>query len=106
MANYAERVGRVPRSKIILDEYGATTVDSARNCGRIARENNFSGLLTVSQYFHCARVKMVFERAGTYCYTVPSCSRRGAPTGGALAREGFFLFREACAFPFYFLYYR
>jgi uncharacterized SAM-binding protein YcdF (DUF218 family) len=96
----------VPASQIILDEEGVTTVESARNCGRIARENGFQGLLTVSQYFHCARVKMIFERAGTYCYTVPTCARRDAPKQQGLAREGFFVFREACAFPFYFLYYR
>ncbi len=106
MKAYAQRQGSVPASQIILDEDGATTAASARNCGRIARENGFQGLLIVSQYFHCARVKMIFERAGTCCYTVPACARRDAPERPGLAREGFFVFREAFAFPFYFLYYR
>lgn len=97
----------VPLDRIILDEEGHTTVQSARNCGRIAREKGFRGLLTVSQYFHCARLKLTFERAGTHCYTVPTCSSKWngrKPT--RLSREDFFLFREAVAFPFYFLYYR
>jgi vancomycin permeability regulator SanA len=106
MARYAQCQGEVPASHIIVDEEGATTAGSARSCGRIARENGFRGLLTVSQYFHCARVKMIFQRAGTYCYTVPARSRGGESRRGGLAREGFFLFREAVAFPFYFLYYR
>jgi len=106
MARYAREVGSVPLSQLILDEDGTTTAQSARNCGRIARENGFRGLLVVSQYFHCARVRMIFERAGTFCYTVPTCSRRDVSPNSGLTREGFFVFREACAFPFYFLYYR
>ncbi len=106
MARYAFEQGGVPLSQIFLDEEGTTTVASARNCGRIARQNEFEGLLVVSQYFHCARVKMIFDRAGTKCRTVPTCARQNAPPRGMLAREGFYLFREAVAFPFYFLYYR
>jgi vancomycin permeability regulator SanA len=106
MAAYAQKRG-VPLSSMILDENGVTTVASARNCQQIARERGFRGLLTVSQYFHCARVKLIFERAGTHCYTVPtSSSRRQEGKGNRLSREDFFLLREAVAFPFYFLYYR
>ncbi len=107
MAQYAFRNGGVPTSRIILDEEGGNTFESAFNCGRIARENGFRGLLTVSQYFHCARVKMIFKRFGAECYTVPTCSSQTS-TGGVsrLSRESFFLFREVVAFPFYFLYYR
>lgn len=106
MAAYAREVGGVPSSRIILDEGGVNTVRSARNCGRIAREKGYRTLLTVSQYFHCARVKMIFERNGSSCYTVPTCSNERVKASGALARDTFFLLREAVAFPFYFFYYR
>ena len=43
--------------------------------------------------------RLIFEREGTPCYTVPA---RGRP----LVREVYFLLREAVAFPFYYLYYR
>jgi vancomycin permeability regulator SanA len=89
----------VPPAALILDEEGKTTYHSARNCGAIARAHGFQRLLVVSQYFHNARVKLIFEREGTPCYTVPAHYR-------PLLREGYFLLRETIAFPFYFLYYR
>jgi len=106
MASYATKVGGVPAERILLDEDGINTAQSARNCGRIAREHGFKTYLTVSQYFHCARVKMIFERNGSSCYTVPTCSNEEVRAAGALTRDTFFLLREAVAFPFYFLYYR
>ncbi len=106
MAAYASKVGGVPASHIILDEDGINTARSARNCGRIAKERGYRTLLTVSQYFHCARVKMIFERNGISCYTVPTCSNMKVKASGALTRDTYFLFREAVAFPFYFFYHR
>lgn len=89
----------VPESCLILDEGGANTLCSAQNSRRIAEEMGFSRkLLVVSQYYHNARVKMVFEREGTVCYTVPAQYRR-------LAREPYFLLREVIAFPVYYLCY-
>jgi vancomycin permeability regulator SanA len=89
----------VPQSCLILDEGGANTLCSAQNSRRIAEEMGFSRkLLVVSQYYHNARVKMVFEREGTVCYTVPAQYRR-------LAREPYFLLREVIAFPIYYLCY-
>ena len=70
----------VPLSRIILDENGWNTRQSAVNCGQIARENGFTNVLTVSQSFHCARIKLIFERAGTHCYTVPAGSSGGRTT--------------------------
>ncbi len=89
----------IPSEALILDEDGYNTYASAISCGKIARERRFEKLLVVSQYFHNARVKLIFEREGTPCYTVPA---RGPP----LFREGYFLFRETIAFPFYYLFYR
>jgi len=98
MAKYAmDR--HVPVDRLILDTKGNNTYASAKNCGRLAREMGFKKLLVVSQYFHNARVKLIFEREGTPCYTVPARRR-------VFLREGYFLFREAIAFPYYFLFYR
>jgi hypothetical protein len=112
MRAYAEKHG-VPTSRIILDEAGFNTQASAEGCGAIARARGFKDLLAVTQYFHCARVKLVFDRERTLVRTVPTCSLRRDLTGPLspaaappLAREGFFLFREAVAFPFYLIYHR
>ena len=107
MRDYARSRG-VPASRIILDEQGVNTRASALNAGVIQRQFGFERLLAVTQYFHCARVKMIFDREGTSCYTVPTCSRASASSGGParLSRESFFLLREAIAFPFYLVYYR
>jgi hypothetical protein len=51
---------------------------------------------------------MTFEREGVPCATVPTCSSARTSRGEEprLRREGFFLVREAVAFPFYLIYYR
>ncbi|HLU48372.1 MAG TPA: YdcF family protein [Planctomycetota bacterium] len=100
MAAYAIAHG-VPPGRIILDEGGNNTFASARNCGEIARRYGFGELLTVSQDWHCARIKLIFERAGTPCFTVPAAKGENAP----IVRPSFFLFREILAYPFYFIYH-
>lgn len=99
MRRYAIEHG-VPPDRLLLDQAGTTTYASARNCARIARELGCDRLLVVSQYFHNARVKLIFERAGIRCLTVP------ARPGRRFAREAYFLFREAIAYPFYLLFRR
>jgi vancomycin permeability regulator SanA len=107
MARYAIEHG-VPARGIILDQNGLNTRASAVNCRAIARQRSFKRLLAVTQYFHCARVKLAFDREATPCDTVPTCSSRNAKAEPEvkLSRESFFLLREAMAFPFYWLYYR
>jgi len=97
MQRYAEERG-VPGKAIILDEKGDTTYDSAINCRGVATAKELDSFFVVSQYFHMARVKMIFERNGLPCYTVP------ADLTHPLQRERFFLFREAVAFPVYLLF--
>jgi vancomycin permeability regulator SanA len=98
MQAYAEREAGVPRAASFLDEDGDNTYLSAINCRAIARDRDFSSFFVVSQYYHNARVKMIFERSGVRCYTVP------ANDGKGLERNRFFLFREAVAFPYYLLF--
>lgn len=105
MLNYAVAAG-VPPDRIFCDEEGYNTLASARNCRRIASERGFANLLAVTQYFHCARVKLLFARQGLTCYTVPTTSRVNDQETTKLKREAFFLLRETFAFPFYFLFYR
>ena len=107
MRDYAIERG-VPSSRIILDELGVNTRASALGVGEIQRSRGFQRLLAVTQYFHCARVKLIFDRVGTSCFTVPTCS---AAAGAAestvkLSRELFFVLREAVALPYYLVYYR
>lgn len=104
MARYAVARG-VPPERIILDREGWNTRASAENCRLLAEEWGFDSFLAVTQYFHCARVKLAFDRQAIPCRTVPTCSSRApdAPQGARLSRETFFLLREAIAFPFYWL---
>lgn len=98
----------VPADRIILDEGGVNTRASAINVKRLAGELGLRSVLAVSQDFHCARVEMVFEREGLRTGTVPTCalSRLAPTTAVTLQRQGYFLFREVVAFPFYLLYHR
>jgi vancomycin permeability regulator SanA len=106
MKRYAQARG-VPPRRILIDESGVNTRASASNVGKMAREAGLERLLAVTQYFHCARVKLTFDREGVSCATVPTCSsQRSGTTPAKLSRETFFLFREAIAFPFYLLYHR
>lgn len=107
MARYAVARG-VSAERIILDSEGRNTRASASNCRRIAEAWGFDTLLAVSQYFHCARVKLAFDREQLQCLTMPTCSRSGRPRSGArrLSRETFFLMREVLAFPVYWLFPR
>ena len=97
MARVAIDMGVEP-DHIILDREGSTTYESARNCVRIANSFGFGPLIVVSQYFHNARVKMIFERSGLECFTVPADPNR------RFQRESYFLFREAVAYPYYLLF--
>ena len=51
---------------------------------------------------------MAFDREGVVCDTVPTSSRTRRPEDPPprLARETYFVAREAVAFSFYLLYYR
>ncbi len=104
MARYAVAQD-VPAERIILDHSGTNTSTSAAGCREIADEWGFTRLLAVTQYFHCARVQLAFERADLTCATVPTCSLQSDQREPVrLSREGFFLLREALAFPFYWLF--
>lgn len=62
----------VPDEAIIEDGEGRNTAATARNVEEIARERGFSRVLAVSHYFHLPRIRLLFERRGLACFTVPA----------------------------------
>jgi vancomycin permeability regulator SanA len=106
MRDWVTRRG-VPPSRVILDETGVNTQATAVACAQIARDRGIRSVLAVTQYFHCARVKMALEREGLACDTVPAAPLRDASGQPVrLSREGFFLLREVIAVPYYLIHAR
>ncbi|MDF1663564.1 MAG: YdcF family protein [Planctomycetota bacterium] len=94
MARAAYDAG-VPKSAVILDEYGKNTRASAKNCALISRNHGWSSALVVSHYYHLARCKEAFRREGLRCYTVPAHMTR------RMRREPLFILREGAAYLYY-----
>ena len=63
MASYLIEKG-VLTEKIIRDNEGNTTYDSALNCRSILNDSNAQSVIVVSQYFHLLRSKIAFEKMG------------------------------------------
>lgn len=82
----------------LVDEKGQNTYLSAVNCRVILEREGFQRVFVVSQYYHNARVKLIFERENVPCYTVPA-------RGPSLKREPFYLMREVLAYAYYMLFY-
>lgn len=82
----------VPEAAVILDEEGVTSSWTARNGALLMRRHGFVRAIAVTHYYHEPRVKMLFERAGVFVYTVPAhMSRR-------LLKEPWFITREVLAY--------
>ena len=96
MAAFAQSHG-VPRHAILIDPQGTTTYDSALNCAVICRRYGFERVMVVSQYYHLARSKLIFERQGLRVLTVP------ARIGGQVRKNLYQLLRETAALPYYYL---
>ena len=54
----------IPASRIIVDGGGVTTLASARNAARIARQRRMRSVFVVSQYFHLPRARLALRRCG------------------------------------------
>ena len=96
MARFAIERG-VPPEAVILDREGVNTFASAVNCARICRRYGFRKVMVVSQYYHLARTKLIFERQGISVLTVP------ARVGGRIRKNLYYLLRETAALPYYYL---
>jgi len=87
----------VPDEAILLDPLGVSTVATAENTGRLAREHGWKRILAVSHFYHLSRAKLTMQRAGVgrqaHVRTVPAPMR-----GGVLAKLPWFMLRELGAF--------
>ncbi len=63
MAGYLEQHG-VPRSAIIEDNTGYTTFATAVNFRAIAHRHGIKNVIVISQYYHIARIRLAFHKAG------------------------------------------
>jgi vancomycin permeability regulator SanA len=96
MAEFACARG-VPARDVLLDPDGVTTYQSAVNCAALLRRDGYTTAMLVSQYYHLARTKLIFERRGVQVRTVP------AGTGVKMPAHLYNLLREAAALPYYYL---
>lgn len=96
MATYLSEVQSVPRSAILLDEQGNTTMATAVNSAAIMQAHDFSSALVVTQFFHIPRSRYALHRVGID--TVHS-----AHANYFEARDFYSLAREMIALPAYWL---
>jgi vancomycin permeability regulator SanA len=52
------------RDAIIVDEHGDNTLASARNAVAFMREHRMTRVMLITHYYHLARARLAFERAG------------------------------------------
>ena len=54
----------VPEDKVIVDNRGINTYESARHAVTLMRENHWSGVCVVTQYFHVPRARLALGHFG------------------------------------------
>lgn len=82
----------VPASVVLVDSGGVNTFATSVNTARIMRKNGWQSAIIVSHYYHIARCKLAFARAG-----VETRFSAYARTGPEL-REPYSLVREFVAY--------
>ncbi len=63
MKNYLVAHG-VPPERIIVDSEGNTSLATARNTARLARQHDWTTAFIISQYFHISRTRLALTRCG------------------------------------------
>lgn len=86
MRDYAVDHG-VPAAAIMLDAEGVNTDATVANTAAIADERGIGRLLAVSHFYHLARIKLAYQRAGIDVATVPSAATMIPQLPGIVARE-------------------
>jgi vancomycin permeability regulator SanA len=56
----------VPPNRILVDSFGLTTCQTAKNSSRLMKENGWQSAIVVTQYFHVSRTKLALSRNGVY----------------------------------------
>lgn len=54
----------LPAEKIFVDNFGNDTELTVQNSLRLMQEHHFHSAISISQYFHQTRIKMLFRKAG------------------------------------------
>lgn len=54
----------ITEEAIIVDDYGANTLATAKNAAKIKETAGIDSVIVVSQYFHITRTKMLFRKCG------------------------------------------
>lgn len=63
MKTYLSRNG-IPENSIHSDNQGSDTYRTAQNTASLMRQNGWTRIIVVSQYYHLARCKLAFDRFG------------------------------------------
>lgn len=95
MRDYLSGKG-VPLSRIIVDDMGFNTEETAKNCATIMKLHNFKSVLVVTQYFHIFRTRMALK--SNHIYDV-----RSAHAQYFEFRDIYSTARETLAMPVYWL---
>ena len=85
----------VPDQAILPGDRGLNTRASAANCSSIMKKQGWASALVVSHYYHLARCKTAFTRAGVTAATVPATMPQ------RLRREPYYVLRECAAYLVY-----
>lgn len=97
MRRYARAHG-VPADAILLDRGGLDTQSTVRNTVPVFRQHGFTRVIAVSHFFHLARIKMTYQRAGWNVITVPAADPKLPMT-----QLPYLVLRETAAFWAYYL---
>lgn len=71
MQDYVVEHG-IPRENTIIDEHGSNTKLTARNTVELLQANGMSKVAAVSNFYHLARIKMLYLSEGMDVATLPS----------------------------------
>ncbi|WP_102349548.1 YdcF family protein [Bacillus sp. Marseille-P3661] len=63
MKDYLVKKG-VPSASVFVDSNGYNSFMTAENAIKISKEENFSSVMIISQYFHITRTKLAFKKVG------------------------------------------
>ncbi|MDR2671733.1 MAG: YdcF family protein [Coriobacteriales bacterium] len=86
MRDYAVEAG-VPIHDIIIDEYGSNTQSTARNTVDTLRAAGLRKVAAVSNFYHLARIKMLYLSEGMDVVTVPAKDIKAGDSPFNVVRE-------------------
>lgn len=88
----------MPPDRIILEDRGATTAQSAAFCAVLMAERGLTIALLVSDGHHLPRAKLAFQRQGVTAYGSPALE---SPMTRLATHRTYHMMRETVAWWFY-----